>query len=316
MAAAEGIAVDVDAGVDTGINSGFARIASADVRALWEALARVNPAIGRQVAAIVTAKLDRHIAGLLVSTAPTLREGLRRFLEHERHFHGKDAVQAANEPRGQRFEYGPGLLGRQMPTTLGHAAAIEFLFAAVANAARATTGRDRPIAWVQLRHLPLGEPNEYETAFGVRPTFSASRDALLIDNEVLDAPQVTRNSAVQALAARHLRELAVPNIARDDYDRLSESVARLLAEGTAPSLAQVAADLRMSRRTIQRRLRARGGSFRQLVESVRIALARSYLLDPSLSIGQVALLLGYADHSAFARAYRRATGAPPTAHRR
>ncbi len=48
---------------------------------------------------------------------------------------------------------------------------------------------------------------------------------------------------------------------------------------------------------------------------VRRELATAYLADPRLRILDVALLLGYSDHSAFTRAYKEWTGSPPKALR-
>ena len=82
-----------------------------------------------------------------------------------------------------------------------------------------------------------------------------------------------------------------------------------------PNLAQVAQDLGLSSRTLQRRLREQGFVFGQLVEEVRRRLAQSYLDEGRLSVSEVAYLLGYSELSAFSRAYRRWTGAAPIAGR-
>jgi AraC-like DNA-binding protein len=44
---------------------------------------------------------------------------------------------------------------------------------------------------------------------------------------------------------------------------------------------------------------------------VRHELALSYLRDPRLQIVDIALLLGYSEHSAFTRAFRERTGTTP-----
>jgi AraC-like DNA-binding protein len=64
-------------------------------------------------------------------------------------------------------------------------------------------------------------------------------------------------------------------------------------------------------RTLQRRLDARGLTWQQLLDQTRAGLAREYLRDRSLSLGDIALLLGFSEQSAFNRAYRRWTGTTP-----
>ncbi len=77
----------------------------------------------------------------------------------------------------------------------------------------------------------------------------------------------------------------------------------------------VAAKLGMSPRTLARRLSAEGLSFADIVVEVRSALATRYLADRSLTISQIAWLLGYAQVGTFTRAFRRWTGMAPTAAR-
>ena len=78
----------------------------------------------------------------------------------------------------------------------------------------------------------------------------------------------------------------------------------------------VAAKLGMSPRTLARRLAAEGLCFADIMVQVRSALADRYLADRSLSISQIAWLLGYAEIGAFTRAFRRWTGMAPTAAQR
>ncbi|MEL0027621.1 MAG: AraC family transcriptional regulator [Perlucidibaca sp.] len=54
---------------------------------------------------------------------------------------------------------------------------------------------------------------------------------------------------------------------------------------------------------------------RQEVNLVRYELAQSYLRDPRLQIMDVALLLGYSEHSAFTRAFKGWSGQSPQAVR-
>jgi len=82
-----------------------------------------------------------------------------------------------------------------------------------------------------------------------------------------------------------------------------------------PSLAATARALRMSPRTLQRRIAAEGTSFHAVVESVREELARVYVKDPKRSLGEIAFLLGYAELSPFLRAFRRWTGMTPSRFR-
>ncbi len=76
-------------------------------------------------------------------------------------------------------------------------------------------------------------------------------------------------------------------------------------------LDQVARNLGLGVRTLQRQLRSEGIGFAALVDEVRGTLAREYLQDRRLSVGEIAYLLGFSEPSAFSRAFRRWTGRSP-----
>jgi AraC-like DNA-binding protein len=78
----------------------------------------------------------------------------------------------------------------------------------------------------------------------------------------------------------------------------------------------VADALHMSTRTLQRRLAEAGTTFRDVLDGVRSGLAESYLTDTTVSIPEVAFLLGFSDQSSFHRAFHRWTGWAPGRWRR
>jgi AraC-like DNA-binding protein len=78
---------------------------------------------------------------------------------------------------------------------------------------------------------------------------------------------------------------------------------------------EVAALFAMHSRTLNRRLGAFGTSFRKLVDEGRFAIARKLLECTELDVGEIAGALGYADASAFTRAFRRWSGTTPAAWR-
>jgi AraC-like DNA-binding protein len=84
----------------------------------------------------------------------------------------------------------------------------------------------------------------------------------------------------------------------------------LLGDGT-PSLEHVATVLSVPPRTLQRRLAAEGTSLRAETEEIRKTMALTLLRDRSISIEEVAFLLGFAEPSTFFRSFKRWTGRTP-----
>jgi len=76
-------------------------------------------------------------------------------------------------------------------------------------------------------------------------------------------------------------------------------------------LAAAAKQLRLSRRTLNRRLAECGTSYREAHEGHLRERARRLLADPSLGVAEVAWRLGYEDASNFGRACRRWFGMAP-----
>ena len=97
-------------------------------------------------------------------------------------------------------------------------------------------------------------------------------------------------------------------------DQLRRALADLLAYGEANADA-VCRQLRVSRRTLQRRLHAEKTSFQQVLNEVRADLAVRYLSDKRLKSLEVAMLLGYSNLSSFTTAFKSWYDMPPVAYR-
>jgi AraC-like DNA-binding protein len=78
----------------------------------------------------------------------------------------------------------------------------------------------------------------------------------------------------------------------------------------------VAKNLAVTTRNLQLKLKDEGTSFRKLFDEVRKKISIGYLKDEDASICEIALLLGFADQSAFHHAFKRWTGKTPGEYRR
>lgn len=119
------------------------------------------------------------------------------------------------------------------------------------------------------------------------------------------------NSPLNEQAEKYLDSLyEEDNIAA----QLKRKLAELLADGEASADAACRA-LRLSRRTLQRRLRAEKTSFKKVLQEVRAALAVNYLRDERLKALEVGMLLGYSSISAFTTAFKSWYDMPPAQYR-
>ncbi|MBX9886177.1 MAG: AraC family transcriptional regulator [Novosphingobium sp.] len=98
-------------------------------------------------------------------------------------------------------------------------------------------------------------------------------------------------------------------------DRLSQMVLRDL-NSCAIEQERFAREMGMSSRTMRRKLTEQGSSFQQVLDECRMRQAVfEFRVRPDLSIAQIALRLGYAEHSNFTRAFHRWSGMSPQAYR-
>lgn len=137
-----------------------------------------------------------------------------------------------------------------------------------------------------------------EETFGASVEFGCARDAIVIDRDILDLP--TAGAANRGSHADPLETAAaLASVLRD-----------WLPYGAA-TIEGVAARLRMSTRTLQRRLRDWGFAFEEMVDDVRHAEAVRRVAAGQESMVEIAFMLGYSDQAHFTRAFRRWTGMAP-----
>lgn len=132
---------------------------------------------------------------------------------------------------------------------------------------------------------------------------------------VFDRHQLERaHSMGIAAAARALDAWMADYLLALDSDGLQGQVKSLLMERLAQGnveLKDVARQLALSPRSLQRKLAEQGGNFAKLKDDCRRQLAQRLVLDGKLALAEIAFVLGFADQSAFTRSFRRWTGDSP-----
>jgi AraC-like DNA-binding protein len=194
---------------------------------------------------------------------------------------------------------------------------VEFILAASLKAMREVSGRNiRPIG-VELVHGRNSDLREFERFFGCPVEYGAMSDQWSFSNETLAAPLITGDpyllEALQPFCDQATRER---NTAAGTLQAAVENeVQKLLPHGKANRQA-VARALGISERTIARRLGAEGTTYEEVVDHLRRSLAFQYLKAPSISLSQIAWLLGYEGSTSFSHAFARWTGRSPSAVRK
>jgi AraC-like DNA-binding protein len=170
----------------------------------------------------------------------------------------------------------------------------------------------RPVR-VRLAHPRGALSDEQDAFFGCKITFGAERDEITFARGIAAFPFLSADHYLNELLTRYCEEILARRPARATPMRalVENAIAPVLPHGRA-QMSNIAETFGMSRRTLARRLAEEGVSFTEILEDMRRDLALRYLEDPTLSISQIAWLLGFQEISAFTSAFKRWTGATPT----
>jgi AraC-like DNA-binding protein len=189
---------------------------------------------------------------------------------------------------------------------------IEFFVAILLRLCRQLTGRHlRPVA-VRLMHRRAQLAKELAAFFGCAVVFGASADQVVFALDAKRAPLTQADPYLNELMLGYCEEtLAQRHVGAGDWRHKVENVVvPLLPHGEA-TLENVAQRMGLSHRTLARRLAREGVSFLDVLQDLRLRLARQYFGEGDISITQIAWLLGYRGPSAFTHAFKRWTGRSP-----
>ncbi len=243
--------------------------------------------------------------GLLLSHAPDVGSALRRLTYHV-HLRDRGAVVPL------LVSNGIAILGYEIyqPIVEGADQVCDGSLALGVNIMRGLCGAEWRPAEVQFAHRRPADVAPFQRVFGAPLRFDSDRSALIFPAGVLDRPI---GESDPEMFHTVMDTIAASESARDD-DLVADlrrilRVALITGKG---SVGDVAEQLSLHRRTLNRRLRARGTTLRALVESMRFLVSRQLIENTRMPLTDIATTLGYADASAFTRAFRRWTGRPPS----
>jgi AraC-like DNA-binding protein len=206
-----------------------------------------------------------------------------------------------------QVEDGIAVLDRRQPSLREGAWPVEqYMVSALTDLAQMAAGD----AWWPdelwlLYEGPL-HPEEEEWLAPARVHLDSPRTAISIPLDLLSLPC--------RIPDRFAESLRSPDGMYDLQRNLRDTLAFLVKSGQ-PTLDRLARDAGVHERTLQRRLRTLGISFQQLIDEVRLEFAASRLGSSDELITDIALDLGYQDHSTFSRAFRRWAGISPSLYR-
>jgi AraC-like DNA-binding protein len=290
---------------------------------LWELVVQVSgdPLLGLKVAS--PQPLDRAgLMGHIMRASPDARTAIENLVRYTPLV--SPTVHSTIEHVDGRTRVTLQLPGGQRRVPQQH---YDFVWCLVLRTLQGAVNRDSFKPALVTYAFPTPEnQHAYVEAYGCPVRFGMAANAMEFDDTDLGASIPTAYPMAADWALRMLAELAQSQrnwtlrmLARLEQAPQSDTsfsarvqciLASMLAHGEPPR-EQVAKQLMMSERTLQRRLAEEGTNFTRLVDDTRRGMAQQYLSKGELSLKKLSFQLGFSDPSAFCRACKRWFGRSP-----
>ena len=217
----------------------------------------------------------------------------------------RTTFQSTGQPPYFLWEYSPDVVQE-------YATFVEFSVASFARLSRQVLDEAPLLRSLHFQHQPQFDLAVYESTFGCPVQFGMSQTRLEIAGRQVFRPSPFANQALFDAASGRYEFPAKWMMEGKTHLAFSYFYLTSELDKSPPTLDRMAASFGLSERTLRRKLVDEGLSFRDLLDRVRQDMCRLYFMEASRSLGEIALLLGYSDLSAFTRAYKKWTGKPPS----
>lgn len=275
-------------------------ISTAQFFALWRAIELVSQdtAIGLRIATALDGAV-MPLAFVAAQHARDFRDALNRVARFKRLCAPEDVSLKEVGNRVDVVVRWPHAGSVSVPHSLVDATMVSF----VELGRRGTVERLLPLTLELAR--PAASRSALERYFGCQIQFGAKVDRISFRRGDLDKLFATYNKDLLEVLAPELDRRLEHHDASTSISEQTKWVLRRRLTAGRPDIRSVAAELTMSERSLQRRLTDEGVSFQTLVSETRHQLALEHLVDSSLTLIEVAFLLGYEDQNSFFRAFRQ-----------
>ena len=179
------------------------------------------------------------------------------------------------------------------------------------SACRLNYGTDLYPVEVNFIHSKPACAEDFYSYFNAPVYFNSEVDSITLPTDAVDKRLPIGNPEIAKVCDQYiisyLAELDKNNIVQ----RVKGAIIEMLPSGGV-SDEKVAQRLNMSTRSLQRKLQGARTTFRAQLTQVRQELAEHYIHDSSVSLTEIAFVLGYSEYSSFWRAYKRWTKCCPS----
>lgn len=238
-------------------------------------------------------------AGVVFMSSSTLRVAILKFSEALPSWQGATAIDLHSDDAWPSWSY------RITNASIWpRAQDAEYSISTMCNLIRVVLGGSWTPVEVQFEHAAKAEARAYTRYFRAPVRFRQPTNALVLRARDLNAMLKTANRQMVSMMERHATDLIARDAIPDNLvDQVRDLVTRRLAHEKL-KIADVAKDLGLSDRSLQRHLAAVGTSVRQIVREERQRSVTALDKHDGLSHAAIARAVGYADATVLWRAKR------------
>jgi len=191
---------------------------------------------------------------------------------------------------------------------------LEAVFACMLMVLRSVAGQEFKAQAVYFKHAFTGDKKPFETFFNCPVYFSSNTNQLVFDKAHVFTPQAFSNTRLTNKLDQWIEEYLYQTQQQRLAPRVKKLIGSHLAQGEC-HLPTISAQLAMSVRVLQRKLKAEGTSFSELYDECRQKMALKLIVNPRHTLAYVSEVLGFNNPANFTRAFKRWTGLAPQVFR-
>lgn len=289
------------------------RIPMEKMMKLWQLSVKAtkNEQLGLVAAAIFQPAYLKGI-GLAWMASANLEEGLRRFVQNSKIINTAMQIALIEEDEQLIIQYQSNFL--TATKTQAHPCAIQLGIGFFLKMFRLAASKNIPATGVYFT-FPINDSLDvYEEYFQCPVYGSSENNCISFSKSLLNELLPTHDPELVEINESAINKYIAKMGSGEVSSKVIKVVTDLLPTG-CPSEEVIAHKLFMSKRTLQRKLSQEGQPFSEILNLVRLTLAKQLLKMTSLSITEITYQLGYSSPSTFARAFKKQLSLSPIEYR-
>ncbi len=247
--------------------------------------------------------------GLALSASEHVHDALQRACRYSHVISNDASVSLVEDEHQVALTVNAQVLGESQNFT-----GLEAVFACMLIVLRSVAGQNFKAQEVHFKHGFSGDKKPFEAFFNCPVYFSSNTNELVFNKAHIFKQQAFANSRLTNKLDQWIEEY----LCQSQQQRLTPRVKKLivyhLAQGEC-HLPTISAQLAMSTRVLQRKLKAEGTGFSGLYDECRQQLALKLIVNPRHTLSYVSEVLGFNNPGNFTRAFKRWTGMTPQVFR-